>query len=236
MRADDLESLSANGILAALPAGELRRLAQDGDLHEMERGDVVQEIGDPLARVVFPLGCLVSMTVELADGTRVESTTIGREGFAGLPVFFGAHTATLRAEVKVAGRALIVEGDEFRRQLEQSSRLCNLLGRYTELLFLEAAQVNACSRAHTVAERCMRWLLTATDQIGTETITTSQAALAQELGIRRASVTRALNGLEQAGLISVRRGRLAVSDRPGLRAAACECYAAISEQYQRTAW
>ena len=232
----DYARLSINRILAALPAEELRRVAWDGEVREMNKGDVTQEAGERIETVVFPLGCLISMSVELQDGTSVEAATIGREGFASLPVFFGAHTATLRGEVKLPGRALLVDCDQFRGQIEKNPQLCSLLGRYAELLFLESAQVNACSRAHSIQDRCVRWLLTAADQLGAETVPTTQAELAQSLGVRRASVTGALNSLENGGLISISRGRLLVSDRRRLRSAACECYDAIARQFERTTW
>jgi CRP-like cAMP-binding protein len=236
MLASDYARLSVNRILAALPDIELRRVAWDGEVREMNKGDVTQHAGERIELVVFPLGCLISMRVELLDGTSIEAATIGREGFASLPVFFGAHTATLRGEVKLPGRALLVDCDQFRGHIEKNPELCSLLGRYAELLFVESAQVNACSRAHSIQDRCVRWLLTAADQLGAETVPTTQAELAQSLGVRRASVTDALNSLEQRGLISIARGRLAIRDRRRLRAAACECYDAIARQFEQTSW
>lgn len=236
MATDDLDSLSVNRILAALPLHELEHLASVGDARNLGKGDIVQRIGDPIDSVLFPLGCLISMQVELADGTSIEVATIGRDGFAGLPVFFGAHTTTLRGEVKLAGQALLLEGDEFRRQIESNSRLCSLLGRYTELLFLEAAQLTACNRTHSIEQRCARWLLSTADQLGGDSVPTSQAGVAQALGVRRASVTIALTDLEHRDILSLQRGRIAILDRAKLLSSSCECYAALSEEYHRASW
>lgn len=53
-----------------------------------------------------------------------------------------------------------------------------------------------------------------------------------ELGVRRPAVTVAVGILERAGLIAHQRGRIRITDRQGLEAAACECYALIRERQQ----
>ena len=53
------------------------------------------------------------------------------------------------------------------------------------------------------------------------------------LGARRASVTLAMGILQRAGLLTYHRGVVTVLDRPGLEAAACECYALITNEYTR---
>jgi hypothetical protein len=49
--------------------------------------------------------------------------------------------------------------------------------------------------------------------------------------VRRASVTVAAGMLQQAGLITYSRGRIAVRDRAGLEAASCECYGVVKRKY-----
>jgi Mn-dependent DtxR family transcriptional regulator len=55
--------------------------------------------------------------------------------------------------------------------------------------------------------------------------------LAAMMGANRKSVTLAANALQAAGLITYRRGKMQVLDRPGLEAAACECYRAIMQRF-----
>ena len=57
--------------------------------------------------------------------------------------------------------------------------------------------------------------------------------LSHMLGVRRMSVTDVLKPLQDAGLIHNRRGRITVLDRPGLEAAACECYQSVQEAFDR---
>ena len=46
------------------------------------------------------------------------------------------------------------------------ARLTAILHRYTQGFVVQIAQGNACNRAHSVAQRCARWLLTTHDRVG----------------------------------------------------------------------
>ena len=58
-------------------------------------------------------------------------------------------------------------------------------------------------------------------------------SMAAMLGVRRVSITEAAQKFQAAALISYRRGRISVLDKPGLAARSCECYRFIRQQYQR---
>lgn len=53
------------------------------------------------------------------------------------------------------------------------------------------------------------------------------------LGVRRPGVSLAAGILQKAGLIHYARGRIEVTDRPGLEAASCECYGAVRNGFER---
>jgi hypothetical protein len=49
--------------------------------------------------------------------------------------------------------------------------------------------------------------------------------------VRRPTVSLVLRDLERGGLLRPARGRIAVANRRGLEAVACECYRAIRAQF-----
>jgi Crp-like helix-turn-helix domain len=55
--------------------------------------------------------------------------------------------------------------------------------------------------------------------------------LSEMLGANRKSVTLAAQSMQAAGLISYRRGKIQVLDRPGLEKASCECYAIVKDRF-----
>jgi CRP-like cAMP-binding protein len=58
----------------------------------------------------------------------------------------------------------------------------------------------------------------------------TQEFLSQMLGVRRTTVTLIARALQEAGLISYRRGQIVILDRAGLEEAACECYQIIQHE------
>lgn len=53
------------------------------------------------------------------------------------------------------------------------------------------------------------------------------------LGVRRPSVSVAAGMLQKAGLITYSRGLVVITDRSGLEAASCHCYAVIRNEFDR---
>ena len=73
----------------------------------------------------------------------------------------------------------------------------------------------------------------ANDRVDNGVIPLSHEFLSMMLGARRPGVTVVLGVFRRAGLISNARHNIAVLDLAGLRAATCECYRAVKDQYQR---
>jgi hypothetical protein len=61
----------------------------------------------------------------------------------------------------------------------------------------------------------------------------TQELVAGALGVRRESITEAAGNLQRAGVVRYRRGHIAVLDRSGLEAGACECYAVVKKEMAR---
>jgi Crp-like helix-turn-helix domain len=86
---------------------------------------------------------------------------------------------------------------------------------------------------HTVEERMARWLLMAHDRADSDEFPMAQEFLTTMLAVHRPAVNVTAQLLQQVGLICYHNGRINVLDRIGLEATACECYAAVQEQFDR---
>jgi hypothetical protein len=67
--------------------------------------------------------------------------------------------------------------------------------------------------------------------VNSDTILLTHEYLSMMLGARRSGVTVAAAALQFEGYISYSHGQIKILDRPGLEAAACECYAVAREQF-----
>ena len=223
--------VSDNYLLAALPATEYTALVAHCQIREFATRQALHDVDIAFEAVYFPLGGLASVTTLMADGAMIEVGTIGREGLVGLTAFFGAATNPLQTFVQVPGYFVRVPIDAFRAASAPGTELHRLLLRYAQAYYVLAAQSAGCNRLHPNEERCARWILLTQDRVGHDTFPLTHEFLGYMLGVRRPSVTLALQTLHMAGLLTYQRGIITVTDRAGLEAAACECYAIIRRAF-----
>lgn len=199
--------------------------------------ELLFDVNQPIAHVYFPESCVGSIIGLMADGSAVETATVGEEGMIGLPVFHGTDRTASQAFIQIAGQAYRLSSPVFREELRRSETLTRMLHHYSQALFTLVAQTSACNRLHNMRQRCARWLLHTHDRVGADRgvkeFALTQQFLSQMLGVRRATVTDAMGMLQDAGAIRYEMGRITVVDRPRLEAQACDCYAIVRSEFDR---
>ncbi|MDB5027912.1 MAG: Crp/Fnr family transcriptional regulator, partial [Candidatus Eremiobacteraeota bacterium] len=79
---------------------------------------------------------------------------------------------------------------------------------------------------HSVSERCARWILMLTDELGREEFELRHEFLGMMLGLPAGEVQAATQDVSAAGAIRYAGERLTVLDRDALLDLTCECYEA----------
>jgi CRP-like cAMP-binding protein len=227
------EEATRNWILSGLPDRQLQTMLLRMERSSLGRRQLLVEANQPIRHVHFPLSGVISLVISTVNGATVEVAMVGREGMIGLPLLLGGGTTPISAVVQVAGETLAMTAAAFREEVKTYGPLVRRLHLHAEALFFQFAQSTACTRHHSVAQRCARWLLTAHDRVGHDEFALTQESLAQMLGVRRASVSTAAARLQQAGLIRYRRGNITIVDRAVLEHASCECYGLVKAEYDR---
>ena len=217
-----LSALGPTGFATVADSCQVIRTHVEATLWEPDR---------PIEHVYFPTsGCLSVISV-LDDDVSVEVGTVGWEGMAGLSLLHGIDRVATKCIVQVSGSALRMSTAQFTLLLATNPSLLRLMHLYAQFWSEQSARSIACNGAHSVDQRCARWLLMTEDRVGEAKLPLSHKFLSIMLGVRRASVSVAAKSLQDAGLITYTRGKINVIDRPGLMAASCSCYAAISKSY-----
>lgn len=223
-----------NLILNALPEGEREYIRQYLEPVSLKRKQLLYEVGQPIEHVYFITEGVGSILSYFADGTAVETATVGNEGMVGIGVYLGVPAVAERAIVQVEGGGFRMPAARLRDCLQNCPTLSPLLKLYTAALLRMLAQTSACNRRHAIVQRCARWLLVTHDRAGRDTFDLTQQFLAEMLGVRRATVSAVANSLQKAGAINYSRGRITVTDRPQLEAHCCECYDIIQSEFVKT--
>lgn len=222
-----------NHLLAALPAAEFARLLPDLEQVVLPLGQALYESGSRLQYVYFPVTAIVSLLYVLEDGASTEIAVVGNEGIVGISLFMGGESTPSRAVVQSAGSGFRLRAHLMLQEFNRAGPLLHLLLRYTQALITQMAQTAVCNRHHSLDQQLCRWLLLSLDRLPSSELVMTQELIANMLGVRRQGVTEAAQHLQEAGLITYRRGRITVLDRAGLEQRACECYAVVRREYDR---
>jgi CRP-like cAMP-binding protein len=222
-----------NHLLDALPASDYERLATHLELVPMRLGEVLYESGVQLRYVYFPTTSILSLLYVMEDGASAEIAIVGNEGILGISLFMGGDTTPSRAVVQSAGHAFRLKAELLKGEFGRFGPTMHLLLRYTQALITQMAQTAVCNRHHSVDQQLCRWLLLSLDRLASNELSMTQELIANMLGVRREGVTEAAGKLQDAGLISYRRGKITVLDRPAVEARSCECYQVVKTEFDR---
>ncbi len=222
-----------NHLLAALPDEVFARLLPHLQPASFALGSVVYESSERMERLYFPTTCIVSLLYTMTDGATAEMGLVGNDGVVGVALFMGGNTVPNRAVTQVAGDAFTVPASVLLEEFRRGGQCQLLLLRYTQALITQISQTAVCNRLHAVEQRLCRWLLLTHDRVQSAELLLTQEFIANMLGGRRESVTKAARRLQKAGLIRYVRGHITILDRKGLEAASCECYQVVKTEFDR---
>jgi len=229
------EHSSKNRLLAALPPAEYRRLLPKLETVSLSLKQRVYESLKTIDYVYFPLNGVISILAFMKDGTGIEIATVGNEGMIGLPVFWGADRTPLVAFQQIPGESMRMESKVLTQEIKRSGPLTAILDLYTHAFVVQIAQGNACNRAHSIAQRCARWLLTIHDRVGRrQRFFITQEFLGQMLGVRRAGVNEVASAFRKSKLIDYKRGMIHILNRKALEKRTCECYWVMKKETERS--
>jgi len=222
---------SINRLLGALESASRKRIDPHLEPIELKLGAIVCEAGGLLKHAYFPQGSVLSLLTVLENGSAIETANIGREGAFGLFAAMYSRVSFNRCLVQLEGGMVRCPIELLQSEFKRSEHVRDLFVSYSETLLSQVQQTVACNAMHATDEKMCRWLLMMHDRAEGEVLAYTHEFLSHMLGANRKSVTLAAQSMQAAGLISYRRGKIQVLDRPGLEKASCECYAVVRERF-----
>ena len=226
--------MTKNLLLAALPRESRDRLERISRRVDLTHGKILHHPNQAIETVYFPLNCLISITVTMAEGRTVEAGAVGSREMVGVNAFMGGRETNQTQYVcQVPGSAVMMAAQPLLDEFDEVKGVRDVLLRFVQAYIAQLSQNVACNRVHTVEQRLARWLLEVRDRLGTDDVGVTHEFIGQMLGTRRAGVSDAAKGLQERGLLEYGRKNLRVIDADGLGRVACECFQVLRDEYDR---
>ncbi|MGH6872541.1 MAG: Crp/Fnr family transcriptional regulator [Rhizomicrobium sp.] len=175
----------------------------------------------------------VASVVAVNRGERIEVALIGCEGMSGVTVVMGNHRSPNSIYMQIEGEAYALDAGALRKALDRSASLRAVLLRYAQVFMTQASQTAIANGRAKLGERLARWLLMAHDRMSGDDVPLTHEFLSVMLGVRRASVTVALDVFRKDGLIEVRRGGITMLDRKAIERTAGGFYGTPEAEFRR---
>jgi len=188
--------------------------------------------GEPQPHVYFPAGGVLSVMVRSEGGESIEVATVGSEGLVPVTALLRVRRSHQLIVQQVPGEILRLAAPPLIRAVREHEPIQTLVLCYAAYSLRVSLQATACNALHSMRERAARWVLMTADRAGSDRFFLTQDRLAEMLGTPRQSVNAAMRRFAGAGLLSVRRGNIAILNRRALEREACECYALMSDHYR----
>ncbi len=222
-----------NQLLASLPEAENERWMPYLELVHLSLGQVLSESGSAPEYVYFPTSAIVSLLYLTEDGESSEIAVVGNDGVVGISLFMGGNATPSQAVVQSAGQGYRLRAHLLKNEVALAGPVLHTMLRYTQAMMAQVARTAACNRYHSIDQLMCRRLLMGLDRLPSDVLTMTQELMANLLGVRREGVTAAALKLQQAGVISYKRGQIIVLDRKQLEQRTQDCFADAKKSARR---
>ena len=231
--AQQVDPVFRNDLLRRLPVSDLALLVPHLVPVTLEKRMPLVSAEKSIERAWFLESGIASVIATTADGLQTEVGLVGREGMVDVSVALGAIVAPLEVFIQAPGVGYAMPVGAFKAALTQSEALHSALLGFAQVMMVQFAHTALAAATLSLKARLARWLLMCDDRTDGNEFTMTHEFLSLMLSVRRPGVTGALQTLQAAGAITVRRGRIGVVDRRTLKSFAGETYGPPEALYKR---
>ena len=217
---------SGNSLIDMLPEAERKRIFPHLTVFDVEVPDYVVPRDAPFHEVLFPIDAIFSVTATLAGGHTYEVAATGKQGLIGAELALGVAFAPRSVLAQVDGSSAAMHPAAFLQCLARSMMFTQAVHRHMVRRLFIAEQFVACNFAHTLTQRCARWILMLRDEAGRDEFGLRHEFLGMMLGLDRRDAEHATEMLRSCGVIRYADEIVSVLEAESLAEFSCECYEA----------
>jgi CRP/FNR family transcriptional regulator, cyclic AMP receptor protein len=205
-RTATVAELATVPMLAHVAGARLRELAAAHPLIHLTPGSVLLHQGTPATRLLIMLNGQATAVTDHPDGTRSRYPLITGPCVIDKAATLAAGNYPATWVATTPGQALALSGHAFRALLREQHKMREHVLRYLAIQVSQTRAALTARIASSALTRVARWLITASGS-GARPIVrlpAGQQGIAEELGLSRITVNRALQQLAQAGAVRPR--------------------------------
>lgn len=232
MTGQDQGAKITNRLLAGMGEDNLRLLRPFLHRQSIKARHYLQRRGQPLEEAHFIESGVVSLIVDPRNLGPLEIGTVGQEGLIGAYAALIPGPSFHDCLVQVDGTSMAITIADLGGALEASATLREYLYRYLATRMIQLGETTYANGRAKVQQKLARWLLMYQDRLCTAELPLTHESMSLMLGVRRASVTTALHGLEAEGWLRTHRGTVIVRDRAGLEQYCSPFYGRAEAAYE----
>jgi CRP/FNR family transcriptional regulator, cyclic AMP receptor protein len=198
--------LAAVPMLAQLPCGPLGDLAAAAPARSFGAGEILLRQGDPANRLLIMLDGQATAVTDHADGSRSRYPLMTAPCVLDKAAVLAGMANPASWVAATPGRAVILSAAQFRLLLAQQPTVREHVLHYMAVQVNQVRTTLSGRAGFSAATQVAAWLITASRAAGTAVIRlpAGQQGIAEELGLSRVTVNRALQHLVRTGAIRIR--------------------------------
>jgi len=227
------QSSVRNRILALLSGDDYTLLQPHLELRDLPRNTILLGPNQVQKHVYFLETGLASQIASGEGKRRLEVGIYGRDGVGPTAAILGVDRSPHLHIMQVGGSGYRVATEKLGEAMANSSSLRAPLLRFVQVFMIQMGHTALSNNSLLIEQRLARWLAMSHDRLDGDELRLTHEFLGIMIGVRRASVTEAIQILENKRIISARRGAIQVLDRAKLQATAAESYGVPEAEYRR---
>jgi CRP-like cAMP-binding protein len=228
------QSSVRNRLLALLSSEDYALLQPHLEFRDLPRNTILLDANEVQEYVYFPESGLASQIASGAVKIRLEVGIYGRDGVGPTAGVLGVDRCPHLHIMQVGGAGHRISTEKLAIAMAESSSLRGLLLRFVHVFMVQMGHTALSNNGLRIEQRLARWLAMSHDRLDGNELRLTHEFLGIMIGVRRASVTEAIQNLENKEIISARRGAIEILDRARLEATAAESYGVPEAEYRRT--
>jgi CRP-like cAMP-binding protein len=227
------QSSVRNRLLALLSGNDYALLQPHLEFRDLPRNTILLDPNQTQEYVYFLESGLASQIASGQSKIRLEVGIYGRDGVGPTSGVLGVDRCPHLHIMQVGGAGYRISVEKLGIAMAESSSLRALLLRFVQTFIIQMGHTALSNNGLLVEQRLARWLAMSHDRLDGNELPLTHEFLGIMIGVRRASVTEAIQILENKKIISARRATIEILDRAKLEASAAESYGVPEAEYRR---